>query len=67
MQCWKQPPRLVWTFSTVAVAEGLDKPTEWVERQCEELARRHQFLSPASLDKLPGGIVTPRHRFNRVL
>ncbi len=54
-------------FSTVAVAAGLDKPTEWVERQCEELARRHQFLSPAWLDELPGGIVTPRHRFNHVL
>jgi DNA-binding winged helix-turn-helix (wHTH) protein/tetratricopeptide (TPR) repeat protein len=54
-------------FSTVAVSAGLDKPTEWVERQCEELARRHQFLSPAWLGELPGGIVTPRHRFNHVL
>ncbi len=54
-------------FSTVAVAAGLDKPTEWVEQQCEELARRHQFLSPAWLGELPGGIVTPRHRFNHVL
>jgi DNA-binding winged helix-turn-helix (wHTH) protein/tetratricopeptide (TPR) repeat protein len=54
-------------FSTVAVAAGLEKPTEWVERQCEELARRHQFLSPAWLGELPGGIVTARHRFNHVL
>jgi DNA-binding winged helix-turn-helix (wHTH) protein/tetratricopeptide (TPR) repeat protein len=54
-------------FSTVAVAAGLDRPAEWVERQCEELARRHQFLSPAWLGELPGGIVTPRHRFNHVL
>ena len=54
-------------FSTVAVAAGLGKPTEWVDRQCEELARRHQFLSPAWLGELPGGIVATRHRFNHVL
>ena len=54
-------------FSTVAVAAGLDKPTEWVERQCEELARRYHFLSSAWLGDLPGGVVTPRHRFNHVL
>ena len=42
-------------FSTVAVAAGLDKPTEWVEKHCEELARRHQFLSPAVLGELPDG------------
>lgn len=54
-------------FSAVAVAAALEKPTEWVERHCEELARRHQFLSPAWLGELPGGIVTSRHRFNHVL
>lgn len=54
-------------FSTVAIAAGLDMPTEWVEKHCEELARRHQFLSSAWLAELPGGIVTPRHRFNHVL
>lgn len=54
-------------FCAVAVAAGLDMPTEWVEKQCEELARRHQFLSPAWLAELPDGTVTPRHRFNHVL
>jgi tetratricopeptide (TPR) repeat protein len=54
-------------FSTVAIAAGLDRPTEWVEKHCEELARRHQFLSPAWLAELPDGAVTPRHRFNHVL
>jgi predicted ATPase len=44
-------------FSTVAIAAGLAKPTEWVEKHCEELARRHQFLSPAWLAELPGGTV----------
>lgn len=54
-------------FSTVAVAAGLDMPTEWVERHCEELARSHQFLAPAWLAELPDGTVTARHRFNHVL
>ena len=53
--------------SSVAIAAGLDKPTEWVEKHCEELARRHQFLSPAWLVELPDGTITPRHRFNHVL
>jgi DNA-binding winged helix-turn-helix (wHTH) protein/tetratricopeptide (TPR) repeat protein len=53
--------------SSVAIAAGLDKPTEWVERQCEELARRHQFLTPAWLVELPDGTITPRHKFKHVL
>ena len=53
--------------SSVAIAAGLDKPTEWVEQHCEELARRHQFLSPAWLVELPDGTMTPRHRFNHIL
>jgi predicted ATPase len=54
-------------FSTVAIAAGLDMPTEWVEKHCEELACRHQFLSPAWLAQLPDGTISPRHRFNHVL
>jgi DNA-binding winged helix-turn-helix (wHTH) protein/tetratricopeptide (TPR) repeat protein len=53
--------------SSVAIAAGLDKPTEWVEQHCEELARRHQFLSPAYLVELPDGTITPRHKFNHIL
>ena len=53
--------------SSAAIAAGLDMPVEWVERHCEELARRHQFLSPAWLVELPDGTVTPRHRFIHVL
>jgi predicted ATPase/DNA-binding winged helix-turn-helix (wHTH) protein len=53
--------------SSVAIAAGLDMPTEWVEKHCEELARRHQFLSPAWLVELPDGTITPRHKFNHVL
>jgi predicted ATPase len=53
--------------SSAAIAAGLDQPLEWVEKQCEELARRHQFLSPAWLVELPDGTVTPRHRFIHVL
>jgi DNA-binding winged helix-turn-helix (wHTH) protein/predicted ATPase len=53
--------------SSVAIAAGLDRPVEWVEKHCEELARRHQFLSPAWLVELPDGTITPRHRFIHVL
>jgi DNA-binding winged helix-turn-helix (wHTH) protein/predicted ATPase len=54
-------------FSTVAIAAGLDVPTARVEMLCDELARRHQFLSTAWLAELPDGTVTSRHRFNHVL
>ncbi len=53
--------------SCVAIAAGLDKPTEWIEQHCEELARRHQFLSPSWLVELPDGTMTPRHRFIHIL
>ena len=53
--------------SSVAIAAGLDAQVEWVEKHCEELARRHRFLSPAWLVELPDGTVTPRHRFIHVL
>jgi len=53
--------------SSAAIAAGLENTVEWVEEQCEELARRHQFLSPAWLVQLPDGSVTPRHRFIHVL
>ena len=53
--------------SSVAIAAGLDMPVEWVEKHCEELARRHQFLSPAWLVELPDGTIAARHRFIHVL
>jgi DNA-binding winged helix-turn-helix (wHTH) protein/tetratricopeptide (TPR) repeat protein len=54
-------------FSIVAVAAGLEMPTDWVERHCEELARRHQFLTSGWLGELPDGSISPRHRFRHVL
>ena len=53
--------------STVAIAAGLDKPSEWVEAHCEALVRRHQFLLPARLVELPDGTITPRYKFSHVL
>ena len=53
--------------SSVAIAAGLNTSTEWVEKQCEELARRHRFLSPPWLVELPDGTMTPRHRFTHIL
>lgn len=53
--------------SSIAIAAGLDMPVSLVEKHCEELAGRHQFLSPAWLVELPDGTITPRHRFIHVL
>jgi predicted ATPase/DNA-binding winged helix-turn-helix (wHTH) protein len=53
--------------SSIAIAAGLDRPVEWVEKHCEELVARHQFLSPGWLVELPDGTITPRHRFVHVL
>jgi DNA-binding winged helix-turn-helix (wHTH) protein/predicted ATPase len=53
--------------SSTAIAAGLHMPVSSVEKHCEELAGRHQFLSPAWLVELPDGTVTPRHRFVHVL
>ena len=54
-------------FSIVAVAAGLERPLDWVEKHCEELALRHRFLTPASLGQFPDGTVSPRHCFRHVL
>lgn len=53
--------------SSVAIAAGIDMPVASVERYCEELAGRHQFLSPGWLVELPDGTITPRYRFTHVL
>ncbi|HEV2697899.1 MAG TPA: AAA family ATPase [Terriglobales bacterium] len=53
--------------SSIAIAAGLESLVESVEKHCEELARRHQFLSTAWLVELPDGSVTPRHRFVHIL
>jgi len=53
--------------SSAAIAAGLDRPREWVEAQCEQLAQRHRFLSPGWLVYLPDGTVTSRHRFIHIL
>jgi DNA-binding winged helix-turn-helix (wHTH) protein/predicted ATPase len=53
--------------SSVAIAAGLEKPTEWVEQYCEALVRRYHFLSPPRLVELPDGTITPRYKFNHIL
>jgi len=53
--------------SCAAIAAGLNQSDEWVEKHCNELARRHQFLSAAWLAELPDGTITPRHRFIHIL
>jgi DNA-binding winged helix-turn-helix (wHTH) protein/predicted ATPase len=54
-------------FSAVAIAAGLDRPVEWVEQQCNELARLHHLLSPGWLVELPDGTLSTRYRFIHIL
>ncbi len=49
--------------SAVAIGAGLAEDVSWVEEHCEELVRRHQFLSPARIVELPDGTITPRYEF----
>lgn len=49
--------------SAVAIGAGLAEDPVWVEEHCEELVRRHQFLSPAKIVELPDGTITPRYEF----
>jgi len=53
--------------SSMAIAAGLDMSIEWVDQQCEQLARRHRFLSSARLVELPDGSMTPRRHFIHIL
>jgi DNA-binding winged helix-turn-helix (wHTH) protein/predicted ATPase len=53
--------------SSMAIAAGLDMPIEWVDQQCEQLARRHRFLSSAQSIELPNGTMTPRRHFIHIL
>jgi DNA-binding winged helix-turn-helix (wHTH) protein/tetratricopeptide (TPR) repeat protein len=38
-----------------------------IEERCEEISRRHQFLSPPQVVVLPDGTITPRFKFNHML
>jgi predicted ATPase len=53
--------------STAAIAAGLERDEGWVEEQCEKLVKRHEFLTPAKVVRLPDGTLTRRHKFSHVL
>lgn len=53
--------------SAVAIAAALSQEILQVEEQCDDLARRQQFLSPSRLVELPDGRITPRHKFMHIL
>ncbi len=54
-------------FSTAAAAAALEINAVQVEAQCEELARRGQFLAPRGMEELPDGAVTARYGFAHAL
>jgi DNA-binding winged helix-turn-helix (wHTH) protein/predicted ATPase len=54
-------------FSAAAVATGIEAPTAEVEKRCEEMARREQFLREKEIEEWPDGTVSARYSFLHAL
>ncbi|MCI0419768.1 MAG: AAA family ATPase, partial [Acidobacteria bacterium] len=54
-------------FSTLTVAAGLGEDAAVLEAQCEELARRHQFIRDCGFLQLPNAEVAARYGFIHAL
>ncbi len=54
-------------FSAAAVAAGLEETVEKVEKQCEGLARRAQFLQVRGVEEWPDGTVAAGYSFLHAL
>ncbi|MCI0420206.1 MAG: hypothetical protein L0312_13445, partial [Acidobacteria bacterium] len=54
-------------FSTLTVAAGLGEDAAVLEAQCEELARRHQFIRDCGFHQLPNAEVAARYGFIHAL
>jgi predicted ATPase len=54
-------------FSTVAVSAAIAEDRATIERQCSELARRHQFLKDCGIQVLPNGEAVGRYGFIHAL
>ncbi|MGH8005786.1 MAG: ATP-binding protein [Candidatus Binatia bacterium] len=55
------------TFSTAALAAGLEAPIEQVEEWCEELVKRGQFLQTQEPRVLPDGLLCGSYGFQHAL
>jgi predicted ATPase len=53
--------------SVTAMAAGLEEEGVWVEKRCEVLARREQFLRASGIEEWPDGTVSGRYGFQHVL
>lgn len=54
-------------FSAAAVAAALEAEVEEVEKRCEELSRREQFLHAGGVSEWPDGTVAARYGFIHAL
>ncbi|MGH8570068.1 MAG: hypothetical protein ACREXU_19195, partial [Gammaproteobacteria bacterium] len=56
-----------WVAAALETEAGLGKDVAVVEAQCEELARRHQFIRDCGFHQLPNGEVAARYGFIHAL
>lgn len=54
-------------FSAAAVAVCIDQATDEIEAQCNELARRMQFIHALEMVEWPDGTIVARYQFNHDL
>lgn len=54
-------------FAVAAVAAGLQTALETVEAQCEQLARKSQFIRSAGVEDWPDGVLSGRYEFAHAL
>ena len=54
-------------FSSAEVAAAIEREEVNTEDQCEDLARRQQFLRPAGMNEWPDGMVAARYGFRHAV
>jgi DNA-binding winged helix-turn-helix (wHTH) protein/predicted ATPase len=55
------------SFSAAAVAAALQRPVEEIEKRCQRLVEREQFLEPSGVSKWPDATIASCYRFIHAL
>ena len=54
-------------FSAAAIAAGMDKPLEEIEKHCLQLIQRNQFIRSCGEERWPDGTIAARYEFIHAL